>query len=134
MASEIQPRGTSVRTPAKRPKLMRASATCPQLATSNASRNDLANRQCWGATTILTRVATYSGARRDHALSTSPNSTLSSPELRSPESASLDARKEPFEVVIQRCGNYYSFPSFEGFQDYLEDEERSDHGHDDCVS
>jgi hypothetical protein len=103
MASKLQPRGPSSRTPSKRPKLMRASATCPQLATSNASRNDLANRQSCGAASILTRVASYSGARRDAALSTSPSSTFSSPETRSPGSANSDTRKEPFEVVIQRC-------------------------------
>jgi hypothetical protein len=28
------------------------------------------------------------------------------------------------------AGNYYSFPSFEGFQEYLEDEERPEHEHD----
>lgn len=30
-------------------------------------------------------------------------------------------------------GNYYSFPSFEGFQECLEDGERSDHEHDEAV-
>jgi hypothetical protein len=103
MASKLQPRSPSVRTPSRRPKLMRASATCPQLATSNASRKDLASRQSCGAATILTRVASYSAVRQEHSLTTSPHSSYPSPDPRSPESASLDARKEPFEVVIQRC-------------------------------
>lgn len=30
-------------------------------------------------------------------------------------------------------GNYYSFPSFEGFQDFLEDEERLDQEQDEGV-
>jgi hypothetical protein len=103
MASKLQPRGPSIRTPSRRPKLMRASATCPQLATSNASRKDLASRQSCGAATILTRVASYSAVRQEHSMTASPHSSYSSPDPRSPESASLDARKEPFEIVIQRC-------------------------------
>lgn len=35
-------------------------------------------------------------------------------------------RKEPFEIVISQCGNYFSFPSFEYFEDYQESQERID--------
>ncbi|PSS10613.1 hypothetical protein M430DRAFT_21967 [Amorphotheca resinae ATCC 22711] len=126
MASKTQSRGSSPKTPSRRPKLMRASATCPQLATSNASRKDLASRQSCGATTILTRVASYSTAQHEYAMSSSPHSTCSSPEQRSPGSAGLGGRKEPFEVAIQQCGNYYSFPSFEGFQGFLENKSSID--------
>jgi len=104
---------------------MRASATCPQLATSNASRKDLASLQSCGATTILTRVASYSMAQHEHAMRASPHSTCSSPGQRSPESANLE-RKEPFEIAIHQSGNYFSFPSFEDFQEYREDEETLD--------
>jgi hypothetical protein len=81
---------------------MRASATCPQLATSNASRKDLASLQSCRATTILTRVASYSMAQHEHAMRASPHSTCSSPSQRSPESANLE-RKEPFEIAIHQC-------------------------------
>ena len=82
----------------RRPKLMRASATCPQLATSNASRKDLANLHSCGAATILTRVASYSSAQHEHAMRTRPLSSCSSPG-QSPE----ERRKEPFEIVISQC-------------------------------
>ena len=119
--------------------MMRASATCPQLATSNASRKDLANLQSCGATTILTRVATYSSAHHDHAVRTSPLSSCSSPGQSTGE-----RRKDPFEITISQCefhhhqrdegcgradcvgtaGNYFSFPSFEDFEEWKEDDER----------
>jgi len=86
------------KTSSRRPKLMRAAATCPQLATSNACRNDLATLQSYGATTILSRVAGYSN---EQVLRMSPRSACSSPGQRSPESAS--ERKEPFEVTIHQC-------------------------------
>jgi len=124
MASNGQSyRAGSPRTPSRRPKLMRASATCPQLATSNASRKDLANMQSCGATTILTRVASYSMAQHEHASRASPHSTCSSPGQRSPESANLESRKEPFEIAIHQSGNYFCFPSFEDFQEYQEYQE-----------
>jgi len=99
---------------------MRASATCPQLATSNASRKDLASIQSCGATTILNRVASYSMAQHEHAGRTSPHSACSSPGQRSPGNGNLEGRKEPFEITIHQSGNYFSFPSFEDFQYYEE--------------
>jgi hypothetical protein len=111
---------------ARRPKFMRASATAPSLATSNASRKDLASLQTSRAATLLTRVASYSSAQQNYecARRASIRSVCSSSGQRSPTSASSD-RKEPFEAVVQQGGNYYSFPSFEDFQDYQENEERS---------
>lgn len=50
---------------------------------------------------------------------TSPLSSCSSPG-QSPE----ERRKEPFEIVISQSGNYYSFPSFEDFEEWKEEEER----------
>lgn len=103
MASKSQAyRTSSPKSTSRRPRLMRASATCPQLATSNASRKDLASLQSCGATTILTRVASYSMAQHEHAMRAS-HSTCSSPDQRSPESASMESRKEPFEVAIHQC-------------------------------
>ena len=81
---------------------MRASATCPQLATSNASRKDLASLHSCGATTILSRVANYSMAQNEHAVRTSPHSACRSPDQGSPESANME-RKEPFEIPIHQC-------------------------------
>jgi len=80
---------------------VRASATCPQLATSNASRKDLATLQSYGATTILSRVASYSSAQHEHAMR-SPQSPCSSAG-QSPESANLDSRKERCEMGNQQC-------------------------------
>ena len=93
-AAMASPKTTSTR----RPKLMRASATCPQLATSNASRKDLASLHSCGATTILTRVASYSSAQHEHAMRTSPLSSCSSPGQITEE-----RRKEPFEIAISQC-------------------------------
>jgi hypothetical protein len=94
---------SSSKSPSRRPKLMRASVTCPLLATSNASRKDLASRQSCGATSILTRVASYSTAQNEHAMSSSPHSSCSTPGPRSPDGSGLEARKEPFEIAIQQC-------------------------------
>jgi hypothetical protein len=56
----------------RRPKLMRSSATAPSLATSNACRSDLAYlHPSSRATTILSRVASYSPPRTDHVVSLS---------------------------------------------------------------
>jgi len=99
---------------------MRASATAPSLATSNASRKDLATLQSSArATTILTRVASYS-APKDHPVRCSPGSSLlrSSSIQRNPENAAADTRKD--------SAVYFSFPSFEDFQDYREAGERRD--------
>jgi hypothetical protein len=87
----------STRNPSRRPKLMRASATCPQLATSNASRKDLATIQPYGATTILERAL---------------RSPYGSPDQRSPESASVRNSKEVFDdlQVVRQCESL-SFPS-----------------------
>jgi len=109
----------------RRPKLMRASATAPSLAMSNASRKDLASLST--ATTLLTRVASYSTTQQEHAFRASPSSSCSSPERRTPENASLETHKESFEVAIhQPVGGYFSFPSFEDFQDFQEREDRDD--------
>ncbi|KAG9247891.1 hypothetical protein BJ878DRAFT_538885 [Calycina marina] len=98
---------------------VRASATCPQLATSNASRKDLATMQSYGATNLLARVASYSSAQQENVMN-SKHSPCSSAG-QSPESANMDA-KEPFDVEIrQSAGNYFSFPSFEDFLKYEEE-------------
>lgn len=102
MASSSQSRGSSPKSPSgRRPKLMRASATAPSLATSNASRNDLASLQSARAATLLTRVASYSTAQqnyeREHRQSIGSVCSSGQGSPASPE------RKEPFEIVIQQC-------------------------------
>lgn len=92
---------------------MRASATAPSLATSNASRKDLAlaGLQNSRAATLLTRVASYSSAQMGYrggngaGKRQSVGSFCESPvESRSPESSSMGMeRKEPFEIVISQC-------------------------------
>ena len=82
---------------------MRASATAPSLATSNASRNDLASLQSARAATLLTRVASYSTAQQNYEREhrESIGSVCSSGQ-GSPGSVNGE-RKEPFEIVIQQC-------------------------------
>ncbi|OWP02663.1 hypothetical protein B2J93_6496 [Marssonina coronariae] len=105
---------------------MRAAATSPSLAKSNASRQDLASLQDARAATLLTRVAINSSAQQpggyrrqgsdnEHG---SPSSTKTGHEMR----------KEPFEVMVQQSGNYFSFPSFEDFQEYRQQSERDQNG------
>ncbi|TVY85187.1 hypothetical protein LSUE1_G000015 [Lachnellula suecica] len=115
MGSKSQSRGASPKS-SRRPRLMRAAATEPSLATSNASRQDLATLQSSRAAALLTRVASYSMAHH--------GSVCASPDQRSPESASMEGRKEPFEIAIHQSGTYFSFPSFEDFQEFQENEER----------
>jgi hypothetical protein len=101
--SQARDRGSSM---ARRPKLMRASATAPSLATGNASRMDLASLQNSRAATLLTRVASYSCAKesyeRQHRKSVGSVCSNDGHDGRSPESASLE-RKEPFEFEISQC-------------------------------
>lgn len=122
---------------------MRASATAPSLATSNASRKDLADLQDERAATLLSRVASYSAHHAqmgyEHGGRSSIGSACSSPGT-SP-SSSHSGRKGPFEVVRSQgklsyllgefltCadfrdigGNYYSFPSFDDLEEYHERE------------
>jgi hypothetical protein len=60
----------------RRPKLMRASATAPCLATSNASRNDLASLNPTSrASVMLSRVASYSSSQQDSEDQIQPSSS-----------------------------------------------------------
>ncbi|KAK0099653.1 hypothetical protein ONS95_013453 [Cadophora gregata] len=130
MPSKSQSRNPSPKSPSgRRPKLMRASATAPSLATSNASRNDLASLQSARATTLLERVASYSTAQQNYEREQHRQSigSVCSSGQGSPGSVNGE-RKEPFEIVIQQSGNYYSFPSFEDFQEYHHQSERHEHG------
>ncbi|RFU33878.1 hypothetical protein B7463_g2456, partial [Scytalidium lignicola] len=118
-----QSRGMPLNTSqARRPKLMRASATAPALATSNASRKDLASLQSSRASTLLARL------QSEHNMQGAPNSSCSSPGLRSPSPGSSPSgtNKEPFEISIHQSGNYFSFPNFEDFLEYHDDEEAAD--------
>ena len=138
MSSKPSSRGSHS---SQRPKLARAAATAPSLATSNASRKDLANLQSTRASALLTRVASYSlGSDQSHhphqyiPRYSPPGSSCSSPEQHSPTS---DTRKQPYGIASYHCkinhttlvlnianmftaSNYFSFPSFEDFQDYEE--------------
>jgi hypothetical protein len=109
--------------PTRRPKLMRASATEPSLATSNASRKDLAlaGLQNSRAATLLTRVASYSSAQMGMAYggggsgngkrqSVGSVGSLGS-FCESPVEERRMERKEPFEIVISQC-ELHSFPSW----------------------
>jgi len=123
MPSKSQSRAMSPKTSTRRPKLMRAAATAPSLAISNASRQDLASlHNSSRAATLLTTLASYSTHHSyEHARRTSDGSMCSSPG-QSPESE-MSARRESFEVLAAQS-NYFSFPSFEDFQEYHQDQER----------
>ncbi|ESZ99448.1 hypothetical protein SBOR_0210 [Sclerotinia borealis F-4128] len=85
MTTKIPSRASSPKV-SSRPKLMRAHATAPSLVTGNASRQDLAHLQSSSkATSILTRVATYS-AQQDVGSPRSGSSAYSTPGNRSPRS------------------------------------------------
>ncbi|KAH8821711.1 hypothetical protein F5884DRAFT_850925 [Xylogone sp. PMI_703] len=124
MATMAQSRAMSP--PPSRPKLMRATATAPALATSNASRKDLADLPPSRATTILTRVANSSRVQSERR--SSANSTCSSPGLRSPSPGNSPSgpNKEPFEIVNHQSGSYFSFPNFEDFLDDEGEDARSE--------
>lgn len=110
MASKSQSRNSSPKISVRRPKLLRASATAPSLATSNASRKDLASLHCQssGAATLLTRMASSSSAQLSYEHTRAQRASVSSGSFcvrdgqQSPESAHME-RKEPFEIVIQQC-------------------------------
>jgi hypothetical protein len=95
-----------------RPKLARASATAPSLATSNASRQDLANLQSTRASTLLTRVASYSSspenAHHPHHYNcrySPPSSLCSSPEQHSPTS---EVQKQPYGIASYSCKTFHT--------------------------
>ncbi len=75
---------------------MRASATAPSLAISNASRKDYTHHQTWRATVLLTRMAT-SSAQQGQAPARRPSSS-SVPS--SPESSPEGMSRKDFEAGI----------------------------------
>lgn len=125
----------SPRTPTQRPKLMRAAATAPSLATSVASRKDTIYSTSSGATTLLSRVASISAQQGDLIISPqiSPRSTGFSPDS-SPSSAGhvkVESCKLTMDLSTRHesdslsAGAYFSFPSFDGFHDYASQEEQN---------
>ncbi|KAM3073821.1 hypothetical protein ACMFMG_008444 [Clarireedia jacksonii] len=125
MSSKTQTRGSCPKV-SSRPKLMRAHATAPSLVvTGNASRKDLASLQsCSKATTILTRVASYSAQQDHRSPRSSPSSSCSSPLSRSPETSSSLRSFNDLKNMKYESAGYFSFPSFEDFQGYQEPGER----------
>lgn len=89
---------------------MRAAATAPSLATSNASRKDLAlaGYQSCRAATLLNRVASYSSSRDEKSGYGERNSGGFCEREGVVRTQSQDGglgmeRKEPFEIVISQC-------------------------------
>jgi len=146
-------KSSSRHSPTRRPKLMRASATAPSLATSNASRQDLASLQDSRATTLLTRMANYSSAQmQGYEHGSGHRSRIGSLSSSGGQSPNGNERREPFEIAVSQCksphlimlwhdcfllkrcsngksgGNYFSFPSFEDFEDYHERDGREESG------
>lgn len=80
----------------QRPRLMRSSATAPCVATSNASRNDLASLHPTSrALTLLSRVASYTLSRHDPELRVPHDRRQSSSPRR--RSCSPRSHDEPLE-------------------------------------
>ncbi|KAM7194768.1 hypothetical protein V8F20_007788 [Naviculisporaceae sp. PSN 640] len=129
----MQRRDSSTRSSSqRRPRLMRASATEPSIATSNASRNALANCQSSRrATELLSRVAFISGSPPDSVTrSTSPLSTRTSMfDNQSELSSSPVSHPDGFDDIYPHSGSgrYFSFPSFDMYEaGQQEEDEKSD--------
>ncbi|KAL2133554.1 hypothetical protein VTI74DRAFT_2166 [Chaetomium olivicolor] len=115
---------------ARRPRLLRASATEPSITTSNASRNALATPSGRRATELLTRVAFISGSPPDSVIRSGAmmsrrtsmfdnvdrHSDLSSSPVSQPDLDEL--HPHPFS------GRYFSFPSFDEYEANQQDEEK----------
>ncbi|KAL1876330.1 hypothetical protein VTK73DRAFT_9573 [Phialemonium thermophilum] len=143
----MQRRDSSPRTTTKRrPRLLRASATELSITTSNASRNSLAtSHECGRATDLLNRVAFVSGSPPSSGIR--PSSPLSPP---TPTYDSIGPRRGG---VMDNAGNggdgdlsvsptshiddyrnlhhhhpgrYFSFPSFDVYEEGQHDEEDKD--------
>lgn len=107
-------RGSSQGVPVcQRPRLMRSSATAPCLATSNASRNDLASlHPASRASALLSRVASYSLSRQSHDLrGPSDRSQSKSPRRhsRSPHNHDESFRREKRNLCLNGTGHGQSF-------------------------
>jgi len=151
----IQRRDSSTRSSSqRRPRLLRASATEPSIATSNASRNAHTNHQSSRrATELLSRVAFISGSPPDSVTrSTSPLSTrtsmfdsmdrqgeLSSSPVSHPDGfGDMHPHSCTCYIDNSSCwictndwsigsGRYFSFPSFDMYEaGQREDDEKSD--------
>lgn len=125
--------------PQRRPKLYRSSATAPSLATSTASRRDLASRYpSSGASAILARLAcssqrSRSSSRRDSEAADSLHkidALIHRPLLRHTASSTdaADAtqkKRDGQRLSVCQAGNYvdaglaeyFSFPNFEDFEE-----------------
>ncbi|KAJ4306515.1 hypothetical protein N0V88_001319 [Collariella sp. IMI 366227] len=113
---------------ARRPRLMRATATEPSITTSNASPNALATPSSRRATELLTRVAFISGSPPESVLRSSAMPTrtpmfdsvdrhadLSSSPVSQPD---LDEpHPHPLTLTVETVsGRYFSFPSFDEYE------------------
>jgi len=116
----------------QRPRLMHSSATAPCVATSNASRNDLASlHPSPRASTLLSRMASYSLGRHDAELRVPGDRRQSaSPRRRSrsPHNHDEPLEREKGDLCVDRIphvsaeGGYFSFPNFEDFHEDREPE------------
>ncbi|KAK4219386.1 hypothetical protein QBC37DRAFT_134887 [Rhypophila decipiens] len=129
----MQRRDSSTRSSSqRRPRLLRATATEPSIATSNASRNALTNCQSSRrATELLSRVAFISGSPPDSVTrSTSPLSTRTSMfDGQSDMSLSPVSHSDGFDDIHRPSysGRYFSFPSFDMYEaGQQEDDEKSE--------
>ncbi|KAK3308667.1 uncharacterized protein B0T15DRAFT_392565 [Chaetomium strumarium] len=119
---------------ARRPRLLRATATEPSITTSTAESNALATQPGRRATELLTRMAFVSGSPPDSMLrSTSLLST------RSPMFDSIDRQGDLSSSPVSQAsfddrhphsysGRYFSFPSFDLYEASQEDGEKEPSG------
>ena len=96
----------------QRPRLMRSSATAPCLATSNASRNDLANlHSASRASALLSRLASYSFSQKNHDIR-EPSDSSQSQSLRhsrSPHSHEESFKREKRNLCLNGTCHGQSF-------------------------
>jgi len=145
MATKNTSTQTSVsRTSYNRPKLLRSCATAPTLVTSYASRNDRSSPNFASnglhasskdkATTLLSRVASYSygcsekSEERRKQVANADKRIVSSPGSRrdiGEKDGNGKSKKKTISLLVQSDGgkndSYFSFPSFEEFEEYREE-------------
>ncbi|KAK6584348.1 hypothetical protein PZA11_002572 [Diplocarpon coronariae] len=131
MPSNPQSRAASPKSSSssRRPKLMRAAATSPSLAKSNASRQDLASLQDARAATLLTRVAINSSAQQPGGYRRQISCAAAAHvDGARPGTGCICMHVAKRMVLRGTAGNYFSFPSFEDFQEYRQQSERDQNG------
>ncbi|KAH6850823.1 hypothetical protein B0I37DRAFT_122422 [Chaetomium sp. MPI-CAGE-AT-0009] len=118
---------------ARRPRLLRATATEPSITTSNASPNALATQSGRRATELLSRVAFVCGSPSDSVprsppMISTPSSMYESMDRHGSLSSSPGSNCDAFDELHPHpfSGRYFSFPSFDLYEANQQDDEKSE--------